>query len=386
MLLAKVRAGEERGLEEVLGEVQADFAANPHVRLAASPRTHFARWNVVSDDENGARLLFTANFDGRRDDYLAELAAVGPGLGEIWGRCVGWQGAGRLGDFASGSACTLRGVYDAFPGETVGRIRDYVAIRRAVEDFLDLGDVADFLDAGECTPFLDLVARVPAPVSIERAALRLLAQAGEGVRGALLAQYLKAAKAFAQQGRAKSYPLVREGAPPGATELELDVPVSRAAVQNEMTVLSDVIPDRLVRLRLGLAASVPLTRWGWPPGQFADVGTLHWFGWSLIDGGRRLLFVSVFDGSWQRYLQDFINKIIWAIDAIWGNTRDYPPAGMKDVVGYTGWIIDHQHPAKVLYSAYPQETAMSLINDRLLSRDLGRAFDRDAVERWLQRL
>jgi len=386
MFLASVRQSEEQGLDEVLAEIERDFAANRHLRLADSPSTHFARWNVVHDADHGPRLLFCANFDGSQDSYLAELASVGPGVDEIWGRCEGWRGRDHLAEFVSATACRPRGVYVGFPSDTVTQIRNYIAIREEVEDFLDLGDVSHYLADPGCLGFLDRLGQVPAPVSVERLLRRRLADLGDGVRRALLAQYLKPARAFAQQGRDKTYPLVRTAEPPGVIEQELDSPVSRATVQNEMTVLSEVLPERLIRLKVGLAASVPLTRFGYPPGQFADVGTLHWFAWSLIDGGRRLLFVSTFDGSWQRYLQDFINKIIWAIDAIWGNVADYPPAGMKDVAAYTRWILDHQHPAKALYSAYPQETVMNLINDRSLSRELGRTFDRPAVERWLGRL
>jgi hypothetical protein len=386
MFLARVRPGEEQGLDEVLAGIEKDFAGNPHLRLADSTSTHFARWNVVRDTEHGPRLLFCANFDGDQKAYLAELASVGPGMDEIWGRCEGWRSRDHLREFVRDTACRARGVYVGFPSETVAQIRNYIAIREEVEAFLDLGDVASFLDDPGCLGFLDRLARVPAPVSWERVLRHRLADLGDGIRRAVLAQYLKLARAFAQQGRAKTYPLVRTAAPPGVTEQELDSPVSRATVQNEMTVLSDVLPERLIRLQVGLAASVPLARFGFPPGQFADVGTLHWFAWSLIDGGRRLLFVSTFDGSWQRYLQDFINKIIWAIDAIWGNTSDYPPAGMKDVVAYTDWILNHQYPAKAMYSAYSHETVMNLINDRSLSRELGRAFDRPTVERWLARL
>jgi hypothetical protein len=386
MFLAKVKPGKEDALDDVLAEIQKDFKGNPYVRLADSPNTHFARWNVLEDEENGPRLLFSANYDGGIQDYLAELVSLGPGVDDIWGNCVGWRGPAHFVDFVRDTYCTPRGVYIGFPHETVGQIHNYIAIREELETLLDLPEVAEFLIEPGCAPLFDRLADIPRRAMLGPALRVLLTNAGESVREGLRNWYLVVAKAFAQYGQDQSFPLVRSAEPPRANEQRIDSPVSVGTVQNEMTILAEVIPARWARMQIGLTGSALLTRYGYPPGEFAGVGSLHWFAWSVIDHGRRLLFASTFDGSWQNYMQDFINKLIWGLDAIYGNTRDYPAAGMKDIVAFTEWILQHEYPAKALYSAYPQETVMNLITDRTLSREVGRSFNRPVVERWLEQL
>jgi len=115
-----------------------------------------------------------------------------------------------------------------------------------------------------------------------------------------------------------------------------------------------------------------LGKYGWAPGQFADVGTLHSFRWVLIDGGKRIIFLSVYDGSWQNYMGDFIDKIVWALDGVYNNTLDYPMGGMADVVPFQRWILNHQYEPQLFYRAYPNETVLNLIRDRTINNTLVR--------------
>lgn len=386
MFLAQVKPGKEDALDGVLAEIQKDFKGNPYLRLADSPHTHFARWNVVEDDEHGPRLLFSANFDGGIEAYLAELVSVGPGMDDIWGNCVGWRGSHQFLDFVRATYCTARGVYIGFPHDTVAQILNYIAIREELEGLLDLPQVAAYLIEPGCVPLFDRLAQIPPRRMLGPPARTMLLNALESIQEGLRNKYLVIAKAFAQYGQDQTFPLVRAAEPPRANEQQIDSPVSVGTVQNEMTILAEVIPERWARMQIGLTGSALLTRYGYQPGEFAGVGSLHWFAWSVIDHGKRLLFASTFDGSWQNYMQDFINKLIWGLDAIYGNTRDYPAAGMKDIVAFTEWILRHEYPAKALYSAYPQETVMNLITDRTLSREVGRSFNRPVVERWLEQL
>ena len=44
----------------------------------------------------------------------------------------------------------------------------------------------------------------------------------------------------------------------------------------------------------------------------------------MIDNGRRLLFLSNFDGSWENYLDDFIDKASIGLTGVWSNTLKFP--------------------------------------------------------------
>ncbi len=44
----------------------------------------------------------------------------------------------------------------------------------------------------------------------------------------------------------------------------------------------------------------------------------------MIDDGRRLLFLTNYDGSWENYLDDFIDKAALGLTGIWSNTLNFP--------------------------------------------------------------
>jgi hypothetical protein len=141
-------------------------------------------------------------------------------------------------------------------------------------------------------------------------------------------------------------------------------------LDGQMITVTEVKPFRYLRLRMAMAANEFLGKYGYAPGQFANVGTLYSFRWVLIDNRKRLIFLSVFDGSWQNYMGDFIDKIVWALDGIYNNTKDYPPGGMKQIDAFKAWILRHQYEPQLLYKAYPDETVLNLIRDREINQSL----------------
>jgi hypothetical protein len=391
MTLAKVRPGDEAGLREVLGKIQQDHDTNPYLRFGESLRTHFARLVLIEKANGSHELLFIANHDGPTEDYLSELVAIGPGMDALWGACEGYTGPSSFSPVMRGWSCKARGVYVAFPGLTVTQVRHYVSVRQELEATFDLGLAG--LSSDRVGSFLDRLAGLPRSRSL---AVRLAqevsdfrAGATETVRRSARRPVLGLARVFSQQGQASTFPLVHGGCNGDADRgRQREQAIQTAAlgagmVQNQMTVVTDVRPERLRRLCLALAGTAVLARFGWPPGEFADVGTLHWFAWSLLDGGQRLVFMSVYDGSWQNYMQDFNDKLIWGLDSLLGNTLGYPDAGTKDLVAFSDYVVSHQYPPEAFYSAYPSETVANLVRDRRIASALPTGRDVDRARRWL---
>jgi len=71
-------------------------------------------------------------------------------------------------------------------------------------------------------------------------------------------------------------------------------------------------------------------------GKLTGIPSIHYAHWSLIDNGRRLLFLSNFDGSWENYLDDFIDKSHYGLTGIWSNTASFPGAHLLFLKGATG--------------------------------------------------
>jgi hypothetical protein len=124
------------------------------------------------------------------------------------------------------------------------------------------------------------------------------------------------------------------------------------------------------------------------------VSTLHFVRWEIIDGGKRLLFLTNYDGSMISYVGDFINKswqIPSALTAIWSNTVGFPKThwlileGARDINRFTAFLLDYHVPTQVWYSAYKRFTTGNISNNEKIRRGLfGNLNEQETVE-WLQR-
>jgi hypothetical protein len=97
-------------------------------------------------------------------------------------------------------------------------------------------------------------------------------------------------------------------------------------------------------------------------GYLGSMRTIHFAHWAIVDEGRRLLFLSNFDGSWESYLDDFIEKAHVGLTLAWGNCLGFPPAEYLTLKGATqgrkfkAWARCSMTPSRLWYSAYPSLT------------------------------
>ncbi len=105
------------------------------------------------------------------------------------------------------------------------------------------------------------------------------------------------------------------------------------------------------------------------------ISTIHYARWVILDEGARLLFTSNFDGTWEKYLRDFSEKIPEGLDAIWGHCVGWP--GAQPFAPFRKWVDRHQVPANLFYAAYPESTV----------REVQRALDwKEKTERFVAEL
>ena len=141
-------------------------------------------------------------------------------------------------------------------------------------------------------------------------------------------------------------------------------------VQNQMTHVVPVKPGRFRRATLNfvLAAIDFLARFKWNQGDLGGIPTIHFARWMLIDGGERLLFFSNFDGSWENYLGDFIDRASAGLTGVWSNTVEFPPAhnliyeGARQAEAFKNWTRKYQIETQVWYSAYPNVTVANQLD------------------------
>ena len=97
-------------------------------------------------------------------------------------------------------------------------------------------------------------------------------------------------------------------------------------------------------------------------GSLVGIATIHTVRWAVIDGGKRLLMVSNYDGTWENYIDEFAELILSGLDAIWEGSYGFPQLGAQDLAAFKDFLRCHQVPANVFYSGYPAGTVASIVD------------------------
>ena len=164
-------------------------------------------------------------------------------------------------------------------------------------------------------------------------------------------------------------------------------------VQNQLTHIIDVKPGlfRLGTLRLVLWAINLLARYQFNQGALGGITSIHFARWALVDGGKRLLFFSNYDGSWESYLGDFIDKASSGLTGVWSNTKGFPRTknlveqGATDEERFKSWTRCNQLPTQLWYSAYPELTVFNIKQNAIVCAGLAeKPATREAMLAWLE--
>jgi hypothetical protein len=84
-----------------------------------------------------------------------------------------------------------------------------------------------------------------------------------------------------------------------------------------------------------------------------SIGTLH-FAHFVALPNNHLGFFTIFDGSWEKYVQDFTDKIGPIFDVLFEYVSDPPPTPVeKNAKAFYEWAVANNLPPIGLYSAYP---------------------------------
>jgi hypothetical protein len=105
-----------------------------------------------------------------------------------------------------------------------------------------------------------------------------------------------------------------------------------------------------------------------------------------------MLFLSNYDGSLVSYMDDFVNKVAWGLNAVFSNGALYPKTdwlflhGAHDEQGFKAFLQKHQIQTQAWYTAYKQYTALNLTNNAELRAGLFAPLREQERTGWWQRL
>jgi hypothetical protein len=381
--------------------------------LERSSTTHFARWVILpqSHDEDGKALgerqllAFESNFDGQLDRHLADLrAALGSLLDGAFAHAEGYPGSAdvrELEQFFRRGALRAAAFYVAHGGLPVGVIRGDAALKQAVEQRLRMRSQGARVRGDDALELAEDLQRVARALATERGltlghverGLRpnppgVLAAAFSRPFGVLLAFLLapflewRDARVRRRQPSFRTPELEQKRNGIGLEEDRVD--------QNGLTHLVPIKPGwyRPFALKMMLLLVTALADAGAQVGRLGGIETIHFARWVVLPD-RRLLFLSNYDGSWEAYLGDFIDKASLGLTMIWTNTVWYPKTrlllfkGARDEGAFKQWTRAYQVPTQVWYSAYPFSSVTDVLKNARIRELLGSALDRQRSEELL---
>lgn len=423
-VITRIRTGEQERVRMVLARIQEeDVETSVSIPFLSITSIHFARF-VVIPGRDRYQLAFSSDYDGPLDAHLAELMEKGSlGMHEIYSLCEGYPGSDnqKLVVWLKAGMIPYEAFYIGTRARSVVQIRSEAGLRNAIQRYLDRehhtissmedsplqirkriqehiqgeGTWEKALTSSDMIP-PDNQGRLIAGIVVVIVLLIALGIFNIWIPLVLLAAIIVPAGIFVALLRQHERRDDRAIVPPLADEAVVRALWSREdkIVQNQLTHIVDIKPGRfrgftlrVVLKVINTAASMIYTQ-----GTLGGIPSIHFARWVIIDNGTRLMFFSNFDGSWENYLGDFIDKAATGLTAVWSNTRNFPTTeflltrGATDEQNFKEWARAAQIPTDLWYSAYKLLTVENINNNTLIR--LGLVGDMSAfdTEQWLRRL
>lgn len=414
-IVAPVAPDREAQLADVMRVLARDPAHNDVLPFAELPGCHFGRVLHLppSHDLEGApigpQLLLLSDCDGSADEHLRELVELaGPGLDRLFGACVDYPGrpaepAARLA-YLRAKTRRVSASYVHRQGRGVAQIRREAELRDALVAFVSSRRfetlpalavreriVSHVRSEGRLRWALDEPSGVELGYRLQSAldALRLplgLIAAGPVVLPAALVLLLLI--------RMKEQRDPVEHERPSLEHVRALTELEDYAAHNGFTAGGLVKPG-WVR-RAAVSSLLPLIGWGtrhlFARDSLAGVKTIHFARWIPIDGGRRVVFASNYDGSLESYNNDFIDLVAWGLNLIFSNGVGYPSTrwlvcgGARHEQDFKNYLRRHQIPTPVWYSAYPHLSARNVERNAALRAGLRGSVNEQEAQAWLSLL
>jgi len=444
-ILTYIKGAEVGNLETLLNEIGANVTGSPLLHFPQFGNLHYASLFIVEGGTGDPYLVFEGNVDGPADRFLLHMLQISPdGLDAIYRHCEGYPTGGARDRAAALGYLKAHDMgantfYINRPGLTVKDIRQEQELRDHIERFLEDHGESGFRGRSPETIRQSIGAALPAEISWARTAaptpflvkkaklviflivalpvlsLIRLVKAALGwastrpraflARATLLSilglvagavRRLRAEENNDERKDGERYP---DWQTAYARWTSNETALGRAEdrlPQNHMVSITDIKPGwfRLTVLRVVLWVINLLARIWYNKGSLGGITSIHFARW-VITPDRRLLFVSNFDGSWESYLNDFIDQAAVGLTAIWSNTETgvgYPATtwlvrgGARKADRFKAYARSSMVPTNVWYSAYPDISAPNIGNNQEIRDGLFGPPDPATTAAWFRRL
>jgi hypothetical protein len=413
-LVSEIDPSKLEDLRKVLDVIQLDVENNAHFNFLDITSIHFARF-VIIEATNGYHpyLAFETNYDGELNVHLNEIIrqTKSGGFDKVFGACKNFPSKAIINDadrlaFLKAEAHYHPYFYRGTWGRTVAHIRHEEKTRKDIQKYLDGNPALREKTTREIYEELKRKFSKPSPIT----------QVPPTIAGLLLKIFFAlilvvaicclkwpygflalAATALTiyvnlRYKENKDKELVRSY---DANTMTISLrDAEDKIVQNQLTHLVEIKEGwfRLMVLKAVLGTVETLGIYIFNKGNLGGIPSIHFARWIIIDKGKRLLFFSNFDGSWENYLGDFIDRAAVGLTAVWSNTKLFPRSknlfqdGATDEQKFKSWTRMHQIPTQVWYSAYKYLTVENINNNTKIQEGFNQQLTDEQLNAWLQRL
>lgn len=424
MVVAALDTNRESDLRKLLASMNyRPGVVNPQnaiLPFGQFDRLHFARFIILDDQtlnditvygvprpDLPSSLAFLGDCDGPAGDFLADLVQrAGGGLRHIFSHCQGFASDCDLLRWMKDHEQPPAAMYVNWLGRTMRQIREEIALRNALEAYMDSrvaalagkepkqirDNLMEFVNAQRQAGRLTLTAPEPTPLGWR---LRnLFHSVGVPIVLLLLTPLLLLyLPIFIYQLRRREHhdPEIAPRTDPGHVKKLADL--EDHDVTNQFSALGSVKPGLFRRWTLVFLLWILnyTTRHIYKRGHLTRVNTIHFARWVFLDNKKGLLFASNYDGSLESYMDDFINKVGWGLNLVFSNGVGYPRTnwlilnGAKDEQRFKYYIRRHELPTEVWYNAHPGVTAFDLERNTRIRQGIEQQFMTDAeIREWLK--
>jgi hypothetical protein len=424
MILAAITPSREAELRQLLASMNREPGLldplNAVIPFGQFKCLHFARIVILDDqtlDDITAYGLPRVNYptylailgdcDGAIENFLEDLVEqAGDGLRRIFAHCEGYAaGTGLLAWMKAHNVATTAN-YINWIGRTVQQVNEEEMLRQALEKFIQ-GDadllrgmpqrqmrealrefVANEVRSGRVT------LTPPAPTPLGWRIRNFLHLLGMPILLLALSPFLLIALPFflfQLRKCEKSDPEIAPRVNPDHANLLSSL--EDHGVTNQFSAMGSLKPGLFRRLTMILVLSAIdyTARHVFHRGRLARVTSIQFARWVFLDGKKRVIFASNYDGSLESYMDDFINKVGFGLNVVFSNGIGYPRTnwlllnGARDEQKFKDYLRRHQMPTQAWYNAHPGLTALDKWRNALIREGLEQQFTTDTeIQDWLR--
>jgi hypothetical protein len=395
--IAPARLAELTGLLESMNDGPGQTNPNNElIPFAQFETLHFSRLVILNDGTlNDVRayggepapayplyLAFVGDIDGEVDRFYKELVRrAGEGLRAIFSCCEGFTAKSDLVRWMKAHEAPPIAAYVNWRGRTVRQIQEEAALREAlryhlqanVSDFRHLParevhkQLRQFLDAELSSGRLKLTPEAATPIgwwignALHLVGVPLLALLLSPLLILIAPLYI-----FCLRRQEKTDPELCWRVNQVASDRLSDG--EDHYVTNQFNAMGSLKPG-LVRLAtaIGVLSVVDYAaRHFVRRGRLGRIRTIHFARWVFLDDKKRMVFFSNYDGTVESYMDDFINKTSFGLNAVFSAGIGYPRTNWLVLDGcqaeqkYKDFLRRHTLPSQVWYKAYLGLTAIDL--------------------------